>query len=93
MKRVLALALVGGALLLGGCDRSQAAPPAARPAAATASPGGASSGAASSAGAPNAGASARTNKSDKSGSADVDSLLSDVDKQLSSDDQPPADQD
>jgi hypothetical protein len=30
--------------------------------------------------------------SDKSGS-DVDSLLGDVDKQLSSDDQPPADQD
>ena len=82
MKRVLALALVGGALLLGGCDRSPAAAPPAgsdRPAA-TVSP---------------AATSAVAHDSDKSDSSsgDVDSLLKDVDKQLSSDDQPPADQD
>jgi PBP1b-binding outer membrane lipoprotein LpoB len=85
MKRVLALALVGGALLLGGCDRSQAAAPPSgsdRPAA-TVSP------VATSAAAP------KSDKSDSSSSSsdDVDSLLKDVDKQLTSDDQPPADQD
>jgi hypothetical protein len=71
MKRVLALALVGGALLLGGCDRSQASAPPATPAAVV-SP---------------------TTAASPGSSSDVDSLLKDVDKQLSSDDQPPADQD
>jgi PBP1b-binding outer membrane lipoprotein LpoB len=82
MKRVLALALVGGALLLGGCDRQQAAPSAGgdRPAA-TRSP---------AAQPPSVAGPASVDKSDKS---DVDSLFSDVDKQLSSDDQTPADQD
>jgi hypothetical protein len=79
MKRVLALALVGGALLLGGCDRSQtAAPPAGgdRPAA-TESPA----------------THAATGSSAGASTDDVGSLLNDVDKQLNSDDQPPADQD
>jgi hypothetical protein len=79
MKRVLALALVGGALLLGGCDRSTAAPP---PAESHATPPPPAESHATPA------ASATT-----SGNSDVDSLLGDVDKQLSSDDQPPADQD
>jgi hypothetical protein len=82
MKRVLALALVGGALLLGGCDRSPtAAPPTVsdRPAA-TESP------ATHAASGSSAGASAAS-------SDDVGSLLNDVDKQLNSDDQTPADQD
>jgi hypothetical protein len=86
MKRVLALALVGGALLLGGCDRQQAASSAGgdRPAA-TQSPAASAS----------ADKSDEPGKSDESGasSADVGSLMTDVDKQLSSDDQPPADQD
>jgi hypothetical protein len=80
MKRVLALALVGGALLLGGCDRQLAAAPPAgsdRPAATPTA----------------VAASARPAESAKPDSSGVDSLLSDVDKQLSSDDQPPADQD
>ena len=87
MKRVLALALVGGALLLGGCDRSAAPPPVGsdRPAAPV-SP------------AATPAAAHDSDKSDSSSSAssssdDVDSLLKDVDKQLSSDDQTPADQD
>jgi len=86
MKRVLALALVGGALLLGGCDRSPAAPPAGRdrPAAAV-SPAATSPAAASTA--------ASSSSSGTSDPSDVDSLFNDVDKQLSSDDQPPADQD
>jgi hypothetical protein len=82
MKRVLALALVGGALLLGGCDRSPAAAPPAgsdRPAVtespATHAVSGSSAGAST------------------GNSHDVGSLLNDVDKQLNSDDQPPADQD
>jgi hypothetical protein len=77
MKRVLALALVGGALLLGGCDRQPAAaPPTGAPAVSES----------------HATPAAAATKSDESDS-DVDSLLSDVDKQLSSDDQSPADQD
>ncbi|MEV6844972.1 hypothetical protein [Actinoplanes sp. NPDC051411] len=84
MKRVLALALVGGALLLGGCDRSPAASPAGsdRPAA-TVSPAAPVSDISES-----SPAAASSSSSD-----DVDSLLNDIDKQLSSDDQPPADQD
>jgi hypothetical protein len=87
MKRVLALALVGGALLLGGCDRSQAAAPPAgrdRPPAAV-SPAATSPAAASTA--------ASSSSSGASDPSDVDSLFNDVDKQLSSDDQTPADQD
>ena len=88
MKRVLALALVGGALLLGGCDRQRvAAPPAGgdRPAA-TESPAATHSPAAT-------GRPAAATATAGNGSSDVDSLLGDVDKQLSSDDQTPADQD
>jgi hypothetical protein len=86
MKRVLALALIGGALLLGGCGRQQAAAHPAGVSPATASPAATSS-------AVSGTSAASVAKSDKSDSSDVDSLLSDVDKQLNSDDQPPADQD
>jgi hypothetical protein len=84
MKRTLALALVAGALLLGGCARQHAAQPAGAPVATTKAP--AASGVSGVSGVSGA-------TSSSSSEDDVDSLLSDVDKQLSSDDQPSADQD
>ena len=87
MKRTLALALVAGALLLGGCARQHAAQPAGAPAATGTAPTVSRVTGVSSA----TGVSRATSSS--SSDDDVDSLLSDVDKQLSSDDQPAADQD
>jgi hypothetical protein len=88
MKRLLALVLVGGALLLGGCDRERAPTPAVpdRPAATKSTPTTKDAPAPTSAATKDASANAPDH-------SDVDSLLRNVDKQLSSDDQPPADQD
>jgi hypothetical protein len=82
MRRTLAVALAAGVLMIGGCARQHAAapPPATdRPAA----PAAAATKAATKAKVP-----AATSTSD-----DVDQLLNQVDKQISSDDQPSADQD
>jgi hypothetical protein len=89
MKRTLALALIAGALLLGGCGGPHPAQP---PAVATTAP--ATKGRAATAGSTTGrAASTAGSRSASSSSGDVDSLLSDVDKQLSSDNQSPADQD
>jgi PBP1b-binding outer membrane lipoprotein LpoB len=88
MKRVLAIALIGGALLLGGCGRQATASTGNAPTAATTTAPATKSDATKSA-TGNAGTTAASSTDDQ----DVDSLLNDVDKQLSSDDQPPADQD
>lgn len=93
MKRTLALALVAGALLLGGCARQHAAQPAGAPAATGTAP--AVSGVSGVAGVAGVSGATGVSRATSSSSSDddVDSLLGDVDKQLSSDDQPAADQD
>jgi hypothetical protein len=86
MRRILAVALAAGVLLIGGCDRQHAQ----------------SSGQTAVSGAPAAppGTATTTGKSTRAGgqpaatgAGDVDSLLGDVDKQLSSDAQPVKDSD
>lgn len=94
MRRVLALALLVVALLLSGCARHPlaAAPAGSDRPAATESP--APAGTSQTAGTQQAAATQQTaGTRQTTGTNDVGSLLDDVDKQLNSDDQTPADQD
>ena len=88
MRRTFAVALAAGVLLVGGCDRQHAqssGPPAATHGTAptigksTSAGGGASSA---------AGTTSAGGQPTATGADDVNSLLSDVDKQLNSDSQP-----
>ncbi|MGX6606014.1 hypothetical protein ACWKSP_28375 [Micromonosporaceae bacterium Da 78-11] len=88
MRRTLAIALTAGVLLLGGCAKQQDDPPdAGRPAS-----GPAATTSATPAAAPEPADSATADSAATSDDG-VDSLLDEVDQQISSDDQPAADQD